>query len=526
MRKVMIVDDEALVRVGLQSIIDWNEYGYEMIGAYKNGAEAWKAVQGNSPDVILTDIEMPEMNGLELIDKVNQQFGNTNIVILSSHEDFDYTRKAIQLNVQDYILKHKLEPQELIRVLNNMNYKNVDHAVGPSISIETEKNELLFFEKNSDSHFNDIFPKQFPKIHSLICTSGSFEWVIFRAAAVKTNVFDSEMKALKVLVSETLKRLDHVLYLGENEQRFHAIFLFDGTDYKTISEASENIIHELTSTVKNQLNVDISTGESLILSKDYSVLPLIRKQAEECLLHYFYSGHGNYIYDAAVEFRQLSEPEWISIQKSLKESIWKENIDEIFRWFEDKGVFLKENYIFPQEAVRIVRMVINYLVDLAMERYHCDLFKVDSPNLEEIFNLHTMDSVETWSELFEKKQHVLRTVLGILEQTRKKRSWIHEATKYIDQYYDQPLQLEDMSKQFNFSLNYFSQKFQQETGYSYTDYLTKVRINKAIELFNTTNQSTDEIAIKVGYPNPNYFVKVFKRTTGFTITEFKNRGSR
>ena len=109
MRRVIIVDDESLVRVGLQSLFDWESFGYKIVGIYQNGKEALEAIRNNPPDVLLTDIRMPEMDGLQLIEEVKKTYPDLNVVILSSYNDFDYMRKAIQYGVKDYVLKYKIE---------------------------------------------------------------------------------------------------------------------------------------------------------------------------------------------------------------------------------------------------------------------------------------------------------------------------------------------------------------------------------------------------------------------------------
>lgn len=124
MIKLSIVDDESLVRVGFQTIIDWQAAGYELFGVYRNGKEAWDAFcQEGYPDVLLTDIRMPEMDGLELIRQIRQTDTDMIILILSSYEEFEYTRKSIQLGVQDYIPKHLFDPEELIATLSRLTDK-------------------------------------------------------------------------------------------------------------------------------------------------------------------------------------------------------------------------------------------------------------------------------------------------------------------------------------------------------------------------------------------------------------------
>lgn len=118
--RVLIVDDELLVRVGLKTIIPWEENGFQLVGEASNGSEAWAMLEETPCDIVLTDIRMPEWNGLELIEKIRRRWPQTKCVILSSYNDFEYVRKALQLGAVDYILKLAMDPEEMLAKLNQL----------------------------------------------------------------------------------------------------------------------------------------------------------------------------------------------------------------------------------------------------------------------------------------------------------------------------------------------------------------------------------------------------------------------
>ena len=149
MRTVMIVDDESLVRVGFQTIIDWEAHGYQISGLHKNGREAWEAIQVEGPpDVLLTDIKMPEMDGLELIRHIREQNMDSNIIILRSHDELNYLRTSIKLRVQDYILKHTFEPDELIQTLNKLDYSVYKEGQSKLVNIDIESEQQLLLQES------------------------------------------------------------------------------------------------------------------------------------------------------------------------------------------------------------------------------------------------------------------------------------------------------------------------------------------------------------------------------------------
>ncbi|RIX52360.1 response regulator [Paenibacillus nanensis] len=145
--KVMLVDDEMLVRLGVKSLIQWEEHGFQFMGDAPDGAKALELMADGPPDILLTDIVMPNMNGLELIEKVKERYPGTLIIVLSSHNEFDYVRKAMKLGVEDYLLKTSLKPAELLQLLIDASGKLQRNQIK---SLEQEQSEAASNE-TSDS---------------------------------------------------------------------------------------------------------------------------------------------------------------------------------------------------------------------------------------------------------------------------------------------------------------------------------------------------------------------------------------
>jgi two-component system response regulator YesN len=411
MRKIMIVDDEVLVRVGLQSLIKWEDHGFQLIGVYKNGQEAWEAVQRQSPDVLLTDIRMPEMDGLQLAKKIRLHNKKMSILIISSYEEFDYLRKSIQIGIQDYIPKYKLDPVELIQILNSLPCgENEGEPSKPSVqpSIELEKQELLLrtrpfqgmqvkavsLNSNRFPILSSLGPKEEGKV---------FTWFALQPVPEVEGFSESRLRAFAVHVSEFLERMETTEYLGADGDILHGLMrTHKNHSYDEMNASAADLIEW----IQRNLNMKFSIGVSSF-TNNFSAMDELRKQAEISLQHTFYKGAGIYFFD-----------------KPLK----------------------------------------------------------------------------------------------------KRSPWITEVIEYVYNHYHQPLPLEEIAERVNYSVNYFSERFHQETGQPFSGFLTRYRIQKASELLRNTDLSTEEIGARVGYPNANYFVKVFKKVTGRTITEFKNAG--
>lgn len=520
MKTIMVVDDESLVRIGMQSIVDWNQHGYEMLGTYKNGLEAWRAIQQTSPDVLLTDIQMPEMDGIELIKLVREHYPETSIIILSSHQDFDYARTAIQMQVHDYILKHKLEADELIKILSRLQFSNKKSDSTPN-QLNSEKKKFLKSTRprNKDpkvqlDKFSALSKKVKEDKHSFIA------WFSFQPYK-SDNDSQVELKTITATIEDHFSRNKSVLLLGEDMEMVHGFcFSTNNTvrDLESISQLMNQVVH----TIKIQLNVQMSVSIGPFSTQiDDAVLS--RTTTEEALLRSFYVGPSLFLTRELDGFRNFSKEEWILIRKKTRQLIFGEQFEELYSWIIEYGQQLEKEHIYPSEAIRLCRMVINNLIDSIMSTYHIDILKFKGEAVSVVQHLRRMETLTSWQAVTAVVKTLLESITATLQEIKNEKSWVKVVIDYIDCHYNEPIMLEDAAKVVNFSLNYLSRRFHEETGFSFTDYLTRKRVDKAMELFQQSNLSTEEIAYRVGYPNPNYFTKVFKRISGLTVTEFKKR---
>ncbi|MBP1993231.1 response regulator [Paenibacillus eucommiae] len=526
MRTIVIVDDEKLVRVGLQSIMNWEQNGYEVIGVYRNGEEAWEAIQGRCPDIVLTDIRMPKMDGMALIALLKQHYAHVNVIILSSYEDFEYTRKAIQMNVKDYLVKHELEAEELVRVLNNLDYPLQKHASEPASLQIQEKQKLLLLTRQPEHkawHNGAFLQNEIPMIAQHFNTADEqqiFFWFSFRVLPNKHADLEHEWKALSALLDEAFARF-HACFIGCEAGTYVGFIQMSDQTLPVVKGEVGKITDEVLRSAKNILNMELYCGLSGAFTQ-LKGLPEGRSEATKALEGFFYQGKGVYWYDEASQTRSFSEAEWIGLYRQVKQILWNEQFDQLYLWIEQQSdTILPEMNI--DEAIRFAQMIAQRLIDYLLERYQVDLIhqNKDFPVVYELFlQLHHANS---YGELSRLLIQVLQAGQAVIRELKEKKGWIKKTCEYIEDNFNQPLRLEEIARRVNFSENYFSQRFRQETGYSFSDYLMNYRIEKAKELFLLDQLSTEEVAEQVGYANTNYFTRVFKKITGMTISDYKRR---
>jgi len=546
MRNVMIVDDEALVRIGLQSIIDWESRGYRVAGVFKNGEEALAAARGQSFDIVLTDIRMPGMDGFELIRELKRIDTGMKFIVLSSYSDFEYTRQAIREGVSDYISKYAMEPVELLKVLDALSFpgergsersgaggigaaseaesgpgrdarrvKDPDHS-GKRLAEEKTK---LLHATGEDEGFG--LDEQFPALRDRLSAWGTeARWIVLYPMPRESGYSLTERKAIALQTEEIFSRLDGLEYFGELDGRLHGICVFGDEE-----PAEDGIVRlhqqaeELKAAWAKNLNIGLVAG--IGSARTLAETGRSRKEAEQAAQLCFYSGPGAYFREQS-DLRAMTEQEWLDGYKRAKNEIEYLRFDELESDIRRRLNQSRPRY-YPGEWLRAGEMIATHLLNLLIERYDVDMESVRGsfgrlwPVNEAFRKAGTRKEFLVLSgELFARAKEVVAS----LEPSR---SWLVKAKEYVEARFGEPIRLEDAAEHVSFSPSYFSQRFRQETGEAFSDYVTRVRIREAIRLYKESDCTTEEIAARVGYMNANYFIKVFKRTTGQTVKQFKGK---
>ncbi|OXS57290.1 hypothetical protein B1A99_17530 [Cohnella sp. CIP 111063] len=527
MKKIMIVDDESLVRVGLQSIIPWEEYGYCVSGVYHNGREALEACRASMPDAILTDIRMPVMDGLELIKNVRQLSERVPIVILSSYDDFEYTRTAIRLGVQDYIQKHQLEPEELIRVLNALKIEETGYA-GEAVQhdLKKEKEDLLdrtsWVDTAGSGREEGERRRAYPELEKLAEERGPYAcWVMIQPFVAAWGEERSPL-SYALIVREELERYRYTEYLGARGSVVHALFYLgeEMPGAESLRRQVSPFCGKLLESLRGKCNMDFAIGISRPMP--FHEYDAMHAGAGSALLSMFY-GTGGIYYDNGSAARSVyADDEWIELYKTLKRDVRQERFDELLRQLDEPSP-AGAGEIDPREWKRIGATVATQLTDYLIEQYELDVEKIKQ-HFGDLWPLERyIDKASHKAAWLSSVRLVFERAGALIASVRANKTWLTKIKQYVNENYAEPIRLEDAAALVYWSENYFSQRFSQETGMTFLEYLTSVRIERAKELLRSADRSTEEIAGLVGYVNANYFVKVFKKTTGLTLSEFKAR---
>ncbi|MBB6634617.1 response regulator transcription factor [Cohnella thailandensis] len=526
MYKVAIVDDESLVRVGFQTIIDWQANGYELQGTYRNGSEAWNAFCAEGyPDILLTDIRMPEMDGLELIRRIRETDEDMIILVLSSYEEFEYTRRSIQLGVHDYIPKHLFDPEELLGTLGRLNDKRSIHAASKlthpnkSEGLKAEKRSLMTKSRSIPGIIEPSDPvpdKDFPLLIEQAEKGALIEWIAIREVFAGQPYLESDLSALGFLLHDLMDKAEGCLPLGIDQGVFLGLITAPRSKGRTDPSSLLGMIEEWIETVRQNLAVTITTGISA--TGEFREAKKLRAQAERALNGVsFFKGSGMNRYRPEMSDEPYIRNKWLQWQDHAREAIQRRDAAALTEWMIQSGEDMAD-WCSPDEAIRLVNWALKLYQSKTMD---LGLGELSSSMIPEIRLLETAGPASSWSEIVAKFGQAIEGIRQLPKGNLHSKSWLTPVLAYVDEHYAEGIRLEDAASIANLNVNYFSHRFSQDAGMTFLEYLTRVRIREAIVLIRDRQLSSEEAASRVGYPNANYFVKVFKKVTGMTLSEFR-----
>jgi len=524
MYKVLIAEDEMWVRLGLKNAIRWETLGMSVIADVANGVEAWEHYQKDKPDIIITDIRMPEMDGMELIDRIREHDAATKIIILTCLEEFGLLQTAMRLGVSDFILKLTMDSNEMVNVLNKVKLElDEQHA-------DTSKHLLRNMDVLKENLFKDyLFQNRYtheefqgyiqeyklmldPR-HIQVCLMD-----IHHYHRLKERFGDERGQLLRMSMLNVLQEILRDYGRGEvchdTDNRYllllsSAIPLSAHDQY----QQQHQLLDHIRRVMRSYFNITVTFALS---STAHDLLPL-RAMYRECLhaMSYklyvnadeFISGDANLKWKASEKIR-LSLEELETVLRIHGEQL----VREFHLWSERV-----QGKVLPQSREAMVRDF-NFL--LHRLSFHIPHQSQDSVEFVTQCTLR-LESCETWDEMIQ----VAKTFIqGLMEAQQIPLSRkVAEAVAYINKHYQGELTLQEVADFVRISPNYLSSLLKKELDVNFSEYLIHIRIEKAKRLFLGSDLRSYEIADRVGFMDHSHFSRTFKKSTGMGPREFRNR---
>ncbi|MBE6091088.1 MAG: response regulator [Clostridium beijerinckii] len=532
--RIMIVDDEEEIRLGIIKKIDWEANGFIVVGDAENGQDALEKAEKLQPDVIMTDIKMPFMDGLELGKKLVELMPSTKIIVFSGCDDFEYAHKAIKINVVEYVLK-PINSAELIEVLVRLK-EQLDREYNEKRNLETLYKHYIkslpvireqFLVGAIEGRINE------EQWHEQMEELGiEFKYKHLTVGIIQadgTLSFEENLNSFSGQKESALTPISIKKIVDENMGKYCKFISFIYSGMVIVMgnfEKKEDIllfikgINEVCKVYKRIMSLTISAGIGYVYSNP-SQIRFSYRTAQNALDYRFILGAGKAIYiddvepDNSIQL-QLDEKEERSMLNAIKissEDEISEAIDSLFKKTED--------LLLPFNQYRIYLMEIMTSLLKLVQTYAFDI--------EEIFgeNFNAYSYLESFNSIHEVKKWIIEKAIKINSYIKRERinssmMLIEKAKQYIkENYSDYDVSVEKLCSKLHVSPTYFSTMFKKETGTSFVNYLTATRLEEAVKLLNTTDDKTYMIAEKVGYPEANYFSYVFKKQFGVSPSKYR-----
>lgn len=518
--KVLLVDDEKLERILIRKGFPWEENGFEIIGEAESGREALEFIRTRRPDLVLTDISMSNMNGLEFTEKLMEEFPGIHVVIITGYREFDYARQAIKLGVDDFLLK-PINVTEVGKVIEKIKAEISEKREVLKEKEEWEKSKNEGQDILRESFFQRLVENRIPKEEVLKKLS------VYGCEALKENSC-CLILGVKEERKNSSKNRDRVVEILKEKAFSDCIFfqhymgnivlLFMGGKEAYARECAEEIFGRAG---EEGLNVTIG------ISRNKQGISGIAQAFEE----------GGNVHSASVilgQNRILTYQDYEPVMEQGQAFLdfpWEDFMVSLKNGMEEKAYDMVDLYV---EMIRnskkmdvdfLKLMVMNMLSkeSSTMNKYGTNLFQTVGEDglISEILSLQTVDDCH---RLLQKSAG---WVLVFHEQrsraVRQENRVVAQAVKYIEENFSDPeMSLKKAADTVFSNASYLSRMFKKEMGENLTDYVTKKRIEKSIELLNTTDMKVYEIAEAVGFRDPHYFSISFRKQMGVTVKEFRN----
>ena len=537
MLKTFLAEDEIVVRENIKKMVPWEQYGFELVGEASDGEMALPLIKKLKPDLLITDIKMPFMDGLTLCKVVKKEFPDIKIVILSGYDDFNYAKEAIGIGVEDYLLKPITKNAFLERLCEIRS--RYEHEKSQREYYEQFHREMQEYEQNSSRDFfeglisgtmdmGEMYERA-DKL-GLDIVAESYNILIFtleseNAAAGQSETY-SEWEARAREKIEGLFADHSYAMLFRNNVFSYGVLVKEQKDNpgKNTRDCVESI-REILSDAPAGQPWFIAAGEPV--ERLSNMKHSYNTAAQTYARRYLYDGHILYYRDLKEEELAKDDGRYLKkvdinamdpaiIQKFLGSGLKEETGNFVRDYFHAIGKEPMTSMVFRSYVILNVRFsVLSFLNRMG----YC------ASALEES---DTEDALEQGGASMEAAmayaEKILQKAIEIRDENsgNKNRDILEHSIEYIKTHYmDENMSLNAVAQVANISANHFSALFSQNIGQTFIEYLTGIRMEHAKELLRCTGKRASEIALEVGYKDSHYFSYLFKKTQGMTPSDYR-----
>lgn len=500
-RKIMIVEDEPILRQGLEILGDWEKNNLILLESAINGKDALERIGNVKPDIVISDIMMPVMNGIEFIEQVKKEYPEIEIIVLSNYSDFNYVKEAMKAGAADYLLKAQIDFQSLMAVVNRVMEKMGKRCLSNNQEEDNARLEKQAFYRrvlNGSDADSEMMKKY------------GITWEKDRLFVVIIELTQESGDTEKLAegcdqVQIFLEMMD-MEYTLEGKGKFYCIV-------KWKRDRAETMAAELREILKRTEGITFRMAAGRAVT-GLLALAESRVTAEEGLAYCFYLGE-NACFDT--NMRTKKKDTWGFEAEKLQQYLLVRDERRILALAHNLlAQAVSDGYMDPYELLTGAEGMLHVLI-LSQKRK-----EERSQKLKKMQYFRNLENCRTYDEFSLLFINILLECLDNSDEEilQKRNPLFCEIFEHINNHIEEDLSLKNLSDMFHVNYSYLSQMFKNETGENFVSYLNRRRISLALELLQKGGYTVAEIGEMVGYHEISYFCKVFRKYTGKTPSDF------
>ncbi len=531
MLKVFLAEDEFIIREGIKNNIDWQAYGYEFCGEASDGELAFPLIQKTRPDILITDIKMPFVDGLALSRLVKKELPETEIIILSGYEEFDYAKEAIQIGVARYLLK-PINGETLLQEIDSV----AEIILGKQKEKEIREKYQKEMEENSLRDQMDLFQHLVTgdcSMEELLSVADKLDlkimapWYSIVLLKIQSMKHDyEEYSGSIVVVDERIVKLaepEHVLIFDRALEG--RAFLFKADSEEELLAYQKEYLGDVKEVLSGYANLRYFGGIGTPVNR-LREIPASFEDASHAFAHRYLVAESCILDSSLLMQEGAAEHEDFRISAVNPEQIDRAKMQEFLRTGDlDEVVYFVDEFFGKLDGGAMKSRIFRQYITMDAYFSIADFLKGLGLQKDEI------EAPDQDSSILQDEKSAMDYIVRIMEKAlvlREKKASsryedvVSEVIHYIeDNYAQEELSLNLLASHVNFSPNHLSMIFSQQTGQTLIRYLTDYRMNRAKELLRCSSKKSSVISMEVGYKDPHYFSYLFKKTQGMTPTQYR-----
>ncbi len=529
MYKLLVVEDEKSIAYGIANSIEWEKWGFVISGVCSNGIEALEQIKKDKPHVVLSDIRMPEMDGVELMQHLNQHYPEIKIIILSGYNDFEYLQMSIKNRVMEYLLKptdldeFEVTFRKIKERLDEEGKKELEerelkssYEESKSLKLRRKYNALIKGYGYHEEEMEEEFFRQGEKWYGVVMIH-----LEVPGTKDKNAFYQDQMKVEKILNERASKDGINGTYIWNFEEKITGIL---STGVEPLEEELYSYAKQMAESVLGESGISIYAGISNFYT-DFQMLPQCYEQAKCCVSQKIYSEGKNLV----MTYKEIQEADFDYYAVSFDTGqILKEIMEQEENKAEDilDGIFseFKGKMILDYDYINRLGLELLFNLSRALLRYGVRLEKVMKKLDCTYTGIYSLKSLKEKKEFLSRiLREVSREMAGMRGEWRSQSSLAQKIKEIVDEEYDSnQISLEYVGAKVHKNSAYISKIFKNEFGCNFSDYIITKRLEKSRELLADPGRKIYEISQEMGWADVSNYIKLFKKKYGISPKEYRN----